>query len=488
MRALLMRLFPLLLALLVVGCNQDLNARPPLTNRLYYPTGVAFAPAADGGLGRLWVANSDFDRRFDVAWVTTIDLDQVRSSDGGVLPAPGQPFPPLPDGGAPDPRPVQFTQLALTDDSLVHAPHFGGLATLDLQRQRLFLPSRAESDYLTVIDTSTPPDGGAPIRCFFSGGKDCLADAIPLAVEQDPAALGIPAAPEPYAVALATNTDEIFITHLKPASVPPQSTTALQNYIVTLRESELDAARDAYPTAGRFVPPDDDFNPIGVGSSNNIVPTPDGAYLLVSGRAKVVTGQLDVLLRVVDRATRFTAFPQLQLSWASLDARGLQLRPDGKRLYLAADNPPTLLVVDIVNSTIPGLAPAFTVVRGVALPSGPNDVQIIDRGTGRSPLVVVSCVVDGSLVFYDDDLGQIASLVSGVGAEPFAISLDRRPDVTRLYVSNFADGRIAVVDVPTGAAADGGAGSLAPRLIAHVGPSQFCLVATDNRDCVDPTP
>jgi hypothetical protein len=483
MRALLMRLAPVLLALLVVGCNQDLKPRPPLTNRLYYPTGVAFAPAADGGLGRLWVANSDFDRRFDVGWVTTVDLAQVRADGGVVLPAPGQPFPPLPDGGAADSRPVQFTQLGLTDDSLVHVQHFSGLATLDLQRQRLFVPARAENDYLTVIDTSTPPSGGAPIRCFFSGGKDCLADAIPLAVEQEPDQVGIPAAPEPYAVALASNTDEIFITHLKPASVPPQSTVALQNYIVTLRESELDAAQAAYPTMGRFIPPGDDFTPIGVGSSNNIVPTPDGAYLLVSGRAKVVTGQLDVLLRIVDRATHFTAFPQLQLSWGSIDARGLQLRPDGKRLYLAVDNPPALLTVDIVNSTIPGLAPAFSVVRGVPLPSGPNDVQLIDRGAGRSPLVVVSCVVDGSLIFYDDDLGQVAARVSGVGAEPFAIALDPRPGVTRLYVSNFADGRIAVVDVPTGTS-----GSVAPRLIAHIGPSQFCLVATDNRDCLDPTP
>jgi hypothetical protein len=486
MRALLMRLTPPLLALLVVGCNQDLKARPPLTNRLYYPTGVAFAPAADGGLGRLWVANSDFDRRFDVGWVTTIDLAQVRSSDGGVLPAPGQPFPPLPDGGAPDPRPVQFITLALTDDSLVNVPHFSGLATLDPQRQRLFVPSRAENDYLTVIDTSTPPGGEEPIRCFFSGGKDCLSDAIPLAVEQEAGQLGIPAAPEPYAVALANNTDEIFVTHLKPASVPPQSVTALQNYIVTLRESELDAARAAFPTAGRFVPPDEDFTPIGVGSSNNIVPTPDGAYLLVSGRAKVVSGQLDVLLRVVDRATHFTAFPQLQLSWGSIDARGLQLRPDGKRLYLAVDNPPALLVVDIVNSTIPGLAPGFALVRGVPLPSGPNDVQLIERGTGRSPLVVVSCVIDGSLIFYDDDLGQVAARISGIGAEPFAIALDRRAGVTRLFVSNFADGRIAVVDVPTGAV--GGTGGLAPRVLAHIGPTQFCLVTTDNRDCLDPVP
>jgi hypothetical protein len=488
MRALLMRLIPPLLVLLLVGCNQDLKSRPPLTDRLYYPTGLAFAPGADGGLGRLWVASSDFDRRFDTGWVTTIDLEQVRSSDGGVLPPPGQPFPLLPDGGVPDPRPVQFTQLGTTQDSLVVMRQFAGLATLDLQRQRLFVPSRAEDDYLTVIDTSTPPNGGAPVRCFFSAGKDCQVDAIPLALEQRAGALGIPAAPEPYSVSLANDTDEVFVTHLKPASVPPQSPSFLQNFLVTLRESQLDAAREAFPTVGRYIPPDDDFTPIGVGSSNNIVVTP--TYLFISGRAKVVSGQLDVLLRLVDRATRLTAFPQLQLTWASLDARGLQLRRDGQRLYLAADNPPTLLVVDILNTTLPGLAPGFSVVRGVPLPAGPNEVRLIERGQDgqgneRAPLVAVSCVVDGSIVLYDDDLGQVAALIPGVGAEPYSMALDRRPEVTRLYISNFADGRIAVIDVPT--PLDGGTPG-APRFLGHIGKSQFCVVATDQRDCTDPVP
>ena len=68
MRALLMRLTLASTLLLAVACNRDLTARPPVETRLYYPSGVAFAPAADGGLGRLYVANSNFDRRFDIGW------------------------------------------------------------------------------------------------------------------------------------------------------------------------------------------------------------------------------------------------------------------------------------------------------------------------------------------------------------------------------------------------------------------------------------
>ena len=27
-----------------------------------------------------------------------------------------------------------------------------------------------------------------------------------------------------------------------------------------------------------------------------------------------------------------------------------------------------------------------------------------------------------------------------------------------------------------------------PRLVAHIGPKQYCLLATDDRNCVDPAP
>jgi hypothetical protein len=150
------------------------------------------------------------------------------------------------------------------------------------------------------------------------------------------------------------------------------------------------------------------------------------------------------------------------------------------------DNPAALLVVDITVPVGENLVPTFTLVRAVPLPAGPNDVQLLTR-PGRAPLVVISCSVDGSLAFYDDDLGQIAALIPGVGAVPFAIAIDRRgDDWARLYVSNFGDGRVAVVDVPLTPTVNGG--RLAPHLLAHVGEKQYCLLATDDRTCVDPSP
>ena len=485
MRALLMRLTLASTLLLAVACNKDLIPRPPVETRLYYPTGVAVVPPADpdGGLGRLYVANSNFDRRFDVGWVTVVDLDRVSSPDGRTLPLPGGAMAPPPDGGSDQGRPVQFTQLATTPANIVNIASFAGLATVDDAGTRLFVPSRSEGDELAIMDITPRADGSVPLRCFFSGGTDCTAEALRLAQAQEPGQIGVPATPQPYAVTLAPDSDQIYVTHLRPASSPAQSVTNLENFLVTLHQADLDQARASWANSGPYLVPDSAFSSIGRGASNSIV-VADKDFLYVSGRAKLVSTDPDVLLRVVDRSSNLIAFPQLQLVWASVDARGLQLRPDGQRLYLAVDNPATLLVVDVTAPPALELAPSFTLVRAVPLPEGPNDVQLITRA-GRAPLVVVSCTVDGSLAFYDDDLGQIAALVPGVGAVPFQIAIDRRGDFARLYVSNFGDGRIAVVDVPLSAAAAGG--RLAPRLVAHIGPKQYCLLANDDRNCVDTT-
>lgn len=498
MRALLMRLALVSVLLLAVACNQDLVLRPPVETRLYYPTGLAFVPPTDldAGVGWIYVASSNFDRRFDVGWVTAVDLARVRSPDGRGLPPPGTPVAPPPDAGSDQGRPVQFTDLATSTASIVNIANFAGLATVDDAGTRLYVPSRSEGDELAIMDITPATDGGPPIRCFFSGGNDCTADSLRLALAQTPGEFGIPAAPQPYAVTLAPDTDEIYVTHLRPASSPAQSLTNLENYLVTLHRTELEAARATWAPDAGYIVPDSAFSTIGRGASDSIVvaPSPAGpvgsGFLYLSGRAKLFATDPDVLLRVVDRQSNLLAYPQLQLVWASTDARALKLRPaEGNRparLYLAVDNPATLLVIDVIEPTAADLAPGFILVRAVPLPAGPNDVQLLSR-PGRAPLVVVSCSVDGSLAFYDDEIGQIAALLPGIGAVPFAISIDRRGDQwARLYVSNFGDGRIAVVDIPlSGAAARG---NLAPRLVGHVGAKQFCLLVTDDRNCVDTTP
>jgi len=432
--------------------------------------------------------SANFDRRFENGWVTSIDLSLVRSSDGRGLPPPGVPIAAPPDGGSDQGRPVQFINLATDGGSLVTIESFAGIATVDTARNRLFVPTRSagEFDQLAVMDVT--PDGGSSMSCFFSGGNDCTADAIRVALQQTPGDLGIPAAPQPYSATVAPEPlrNEIYLTHLRPASSPAQSLQNLQNYLVTLYQPDLDAARAAYPTRGPYVPPNSAYSPIGRGSSNSIIV--DDRFLFVSGRVKFNTADPDVLLRIVERDSKLVAFPQLQLVWASIEARALQLRPASgggtPRLYLAVQSPAALLVVDVGKPPTADLPPAVTLVRAVPLPEGPNDVQLINRPGGQTPLVAVTCYIDGSVVFYDDDLGQIAALIPGVGALPFAMAIDRRgPGWARVYVSNFGDGRIAMIDVPLAPVI--GNARFSPRLIGHLGSKQYCLISTDQPNCVD---
>lgn len=482
-------LLTLLTLLVATACNKTLATRPPLSERLYYPTGVAFVAPADGGLGRIYAASSNFDRRFETGWVTSIDLSAVRSQDGRGLPPPGVPVPP-PDAGSDQGRPVQFTFLATDAGSLVETESFAGIATVDTLHNRLFVPTRSagELDEVAVMDVT--PDGGPSMSCYFAGGSNCTLDSILVALQQTPGDIGYPAAPQPYSVTVAPPPrDEIYLTSLRPASSPAQSTLNLVNYLVTLHQGDLDAARAAYPSNGAYVPPDSAFSPIGSGSSNSVVV--DDTYLYVSGRVKFNTGDPDVLLRIVERDSKLVAFPQLQLVWASLEARGLQLRPatgtTPGRLYLAVQSPAALMVIDIGQPPASGLPPAVTLVRAVPLPEGPNDVQLIVRPGGQTPLVAITCYIDGSVVFYDDDLGQIAALIPGVGALPFAMAIDSRgPDWARMYVSNFGDGRIAIIDIPLSPTIAGE--KFSPRLIGHLGEKQYCLIATDQSNCVDTLP
>ncbi|MGV3620136.1 MAG: hypothetical protein ACO1OB_04935, partial [Archangium sp.] len=58
---------------------------------------------------------------------------------------------------------------------------------------------------------------------------------------------------------------------------------------------------------------------------------------------------------------------------------------------------------------------------------------------------------------------------NGIGSQPAYIAVDNRGTSARLYVSNFLDGRIAIVDIPDLARPQ------SARLVGHIGRQQGCL-------------
>jgi hypothetical protein len=100
--------------------------------------------------------------------------------------------------------------------------------------------------------------------------------------------------------------------------------------------------------------------------------------------------------------------------------------------------------------------------------------------------VVVTSSTAGVVSIYDDDAGRLVSQISGVGSQPFGIAVQpadpTAPDpaarnVARVFVSNFGDGRVAVIDVDV----------VQPersRLVAHLGKAQTCLLQGNDASCL----
>lgn len=429
-----------------LGCSNTSTVGEPPQAQLYFPSGLAHVDVPGSEDGVLYVANGNFDKRFRHGTFVGLQLDAAG----------------LPPFGAPVPStgPAQLGALGLPvytpyedviGDARVNIASFAG--ELGVWKRpdgslRFFVPSRSEGDYLQVIDGPVPAAGASPsLRCrtVLTDTDDCWSAAFSMTAYQDPTT-HLPRATAPYGVAVAPD-GEVFVTHLSNADSPKGSNKNLTAYVVRLNAETL--AVDA-----------NSFVALGPGTVNTAVVGKRWIYL--TGRA--LTGGTQ-FVRLVDRESRVLS-GSLEAQLGIAEARGISLSSDETRLYFAGRGPDRLVVASVTGADTD--APVVRVMRAVPLPAAPNQVLTIPR-PGRSDLVVVSCSTAGVVAIYDDDLGGLVAQVPGVGLQPFSIAADRRGAGVRLYVSNFADGRVAVIDVP-----DLEAPQVA-RLVAHLSKDQLCL-------------
>lgn len=448
---------------------------PP--DRFYYPAGLAHldAPASDAGV--LLVANGDFDKRFGAGTFMAVDLDRV-----------SPPLPPF--GQAPAAKVPQIGQLSPTGTTPAQvqiAPFAGEVAVLAVapQRFRAFVPTRSERMRLFAIDVSLE-GGGVALSCHQPGTGapegDCVSGAPQLSpLEFEQSASGVPRAPGPYGVGVRARAcgaacptpggcdcgdqascapsgvcqrngevlGDVFVTHVSQADSPVGSGTNARGYVVRLDSFEPKVTQAS-------------FIGVDAGATSSVAVGRRWAY--VSGRYLSPTGDLIRLVSGEGGGTVRSAALQDALRVA--EARGIALSADERRVYLVGRAPDVLVIgaIEGAESDAPSIRP----VRSIPLPEGPNDVKVLAR-PGRSDLVAISCTAAGVVVLYDDDVGNIVSQVSGVGVQPFALAVDQRGAGARLYVGNFQDGRVAVIDVPELARPH------TARLVAHLGQQQLCV-------------
>jgi hypothetical protein len=159
-------------SLLLAACLTTGEGRPPPLDDFLYPVGLAVSP--NGHV--LWVANSDFDLRFNGGSVLAFDLDAIRSDEAKVRRDPADPSLPLaqapvPAGSCPsDPPGATPGTAARQPATLTCAPPVragayvkdgivtGAFSTrVDFRDGRLFVPTRGDTSLLWIDVAS---DGG----------------------------------------------------------------------------------------------------------------------------------------------------------------------------------------------------------------------------------------------------------------------------------------------------------------------------------------
>lgn len=434
------------------SCAPPALPNPPPTGRFYFPGGIQHVAGA--GEGTLYVVSTNFDKRYDRGLLTAVALDEVG------LPALG-------GSGSP----VALKDLKVGSAGTVELQSFGGeLASFRRGDGgvRLFVPSRAEGNPLQYVDAD-----GAALTCPVPAEgrpQDCYTRAPSLI--QAANSTGHPRAPAPLGVSVDPS-GEVFVTHLQGADSPAGSGQALRTYLVrTFAESPR--------VEPKLLTEGGDFLELGGGGSHAVAPTP--RWLYVTGR--YVSSNGGEIIRLVDRTRPgVVRSAGLELVFHALEARGVFVTDAGqaadtRRIFVAARTPDSLLVAQVsrAESETPGL----DLVRVVPLPSQPSSVREIPR-PGRAPLLAVPCTGAGVLALYDDEAGGLVAQVP-VGQQPFDVAVSLRGGGARLFVSDFGDGRVAVVDLPSLAIPS------EARLVAHLGERQLCLTTPGDPSCKGATP
>jgi hypothetical protein len=442
---------------LVAACAPSSAAKPPPATAFYFPSGILYHELTPGD-GYLYVASANYDKRFDTGSISAVRLSSV---------------PGLPPIGAEVPAsgPVQLENLG-SDFKQVYIESFAGEMDAYVPQDdagqpisgrpiRLFVPTRAEGDLLEIVDAM-----GTSLTCLH-GGTNCIDASLSLTAFER-VGDGKPRAPEPIGVAVSSKGDgEVMVTHLKAADSPPKTNQLLETYVVDL------VAANPVIDATRFISLGLIQNAAGPSTSSVAL---GKRYAYLTARYSSTTG---TLLFALDSQTKTLFSLFLEATYQTLESRGVAIGKGEQRIYVAGRSPDSLVSIAVVGDPAADL-PSLRVDRALTVPDGPNEVAIIPRNS-RGDLAVVTSSTAGAVSIYDEDVGRLVAQVAAVGSEPFGIAVQRAAGQARIFVSNFGDGRVAVIDIPD---------LLHPeraRVVAHLGKAQTCLLEGNDASCLGAT-
>jgi DNA-binding beta-propeller fold protein YncE len=162
----------------------------------------------------------------------------------------------------------------------------------------------------------------------------------------------------------------------------------------------------------------------------------------------------------------------------AIEGRGVAINADESKVFVLTRTPDTLITVSVENPADLTGNLRVQIVGSVALPGGPNALSVISRaGLGLGDLIAITSTTANAVVLYDDQLGVIVADLPAVGVQPFGLAVDNRGSAARLYVTDYGDGRIAVIDIPDLTQPQNA------TVVAFLGMEQVCLVTPTDASC-----
>jgi DNA-binding beta-propeller fold protein YncE len=440
------------------GCTASGEDVAPDRFDIFFPTGAVVSP--DGK--NLFVVNSNSDLKYSSGAISVLPLPFVDE-----VIAEWQKSPPtIRDPGECQPD-LDFSEMLVCNEQLflgatgdrgVRIGNFGtDIALQDLSNGdlRLLVPTRGDpsiawADWSAVdsrlsCDDSSDPFGACDNkhRLSFAFNSDDNA-AIP---------------EEPFGVFADSAGQFAMITHLTTGSV-------------TLIDSPRDAGAcpdEQAPDARCVQVTDiqkDIFEPdplTGLRGATGIAGRGPGGIVYVGSRSEdriqtFTVGRLTPPREPMPDEPLYKPPFLLQGSWFMLDGvgngsttnssasdtRGMAFSPSGDRLYLLNRKPPALQILD--TSIGPTGVPNNQLVGAVDICRQASTVTVVDSGDGER--AYLTCFQDGQIYVVDPrGRGRVEEVIT-VGQGPYSAAA--APMGQRLYVTNFLEDTIAVIDLKPG--------------------------------------
>ncbi|HTM21348.1 MAG TPA: YncE family protein, partial [Kofleriaceae bacterium] len=419
------------------GCTASgEDVRPP-PDQIFFPSGVGLAPAATAGDPEpaLFVVNANSELRYDTGSVVAVDLDAVDALIATWLGG-DQPADPsgceqccIPDGQTPSAINCKEAGV-LVPDAIVRTGNFAtdvAVQALDTGNLRVLLPVRGDPS-LTWIDYDP---AARTLDCGGGGEIPICDDTHRLTQMRNDLDLP-PLSGEPFSLFVDGVNGYTFITHL---------VNGVVTLVATPSSGDPPVIEDAI--AGLFAanPQTGQRNSVGVAGRTPGAPD-DLVYITSSTEDRVQ------MLTVRDGPDGLGIVPGefffLDRIFPSEDGRGIAFSGDGERAYLVNRLPPSVQVLD--TSLDETGFPRNRVIGAIEICRDASVLTVGDLGAGER--IYVTCFGDGEVWVLDpNDLTLEATIDVGRGPHRSALSVARK----RLYVANYLEDTIAVVDLTPGA-------------------------------------